>query len=126
MSQPRVSITNQVSLAAWVALGLAGALWISDDMDEVRLVLLGYVGVPWAVLHFGFFLFRPQWPVLWPRLHWTSAIVCLGLFGFGVIPLTNALGGDGQTVKRSVMVDRHVSVRDARIGGLGMIYRTRW
>jgi hypothetical protein len=117
----------ELPLLAVVLAGTAGALWIADDLDEIRFAfaLLGYAGVPAAVLYAGARILYPEWPAKRPRLaHGLVAGIGL-IFLTGVAPLVNALTTDGKVLKRTVPIGLGVATRDVKRGGLGWLYSTR-
>jgi hypothetical protein len=115
----------EAPLALTLLVGTIGALWVSDDFDEVRFLAMGWIGVPLAVLYYGSRALYPGWHLRLPRLG--AAVVTLLFldFGAGVVPLVNALTVHGPTIKRTVTRGLGVATRDVRRGGLGILFSTR-
>ena len=114
-------------LAAFAALGIFGALVISDDFDRFRWMALGYVGMPLAILYGSARILFPLWTTRSPRLGLAVVTTLFILFSTGVVPLANALGSDGTRLKRTIPLGLGLSVRDVYRGGFGWVFAApRW
>lgn len=114
-------------LALLLASGAYGALWVSDDFDEPRLALLVYGGLPLAFAYYALWALYPRWRQRWPRLRFgiAGALALIAALA-GHVPMVNALTADEGVVKRTVPAHEMAVQVDARRGGLGMLFKTRW
>jgi len=131
MDDPRAkldptTLACELILLGWILLGVYGALWISDDLDELRMQVLAFGGIPLAFTYYGLWALRPDLKERWRKGHSLLAGLLALLFLVGVLPLVNAVTSDGKTVKRNVTGIQQLVTRDVRRGGLGMLYTTRW
>jgi hypothetical protein len=126
---PNIGMTwlaTDLALAVSVATGVAGALWVSDDYDALRFILLAFAGAPLAIGHVAIRWLYPEWLARRPRVYWTL-VAAVGLsFLPANIGLLNALTSDGRTLKRTVEQGLRVVTKDVKRGGLGVLFKTRW
>ena len=121
---PRLLIVD-LPLAAFITLGVAGTIWVSDDLDMLRFNLVGWIGMPLTILYFASLRLYPKWPLQMPRLA-RSMVVGLALtFAGGVLALVNAVTSDQQTVKRTVQAGLGIATSDVQRGGFGWVFKIR-
>jgi len=121
---PRVLIVD-LPLAIFIALGVAGTVWVSDDLDVLRFNLVGWIGMPLTVLYFASLSLYPKWPLQMPRLARTMAVGLALTFAGGVATLVNAVTSDQQTVKRTVQTSVGIATSDVQRGGFGWVFKIR-
>lgn len=118
-----------VGVSLYSVVSFLGALWISDEWDDLRLGAIAVIGVPMlAVL----WTLEILYPSLHRRFPWPRGILLASVvvaMGFGHVAWINALIAaeeepiavfiQGQTYRTSLEWQR-------QRGGLGILYRRRW
>jgi len=117
---------TELPLALYLIMGAIGALWVSDDFDHQRLVLMAYLGLPGAIFRYAALALRPGWQQRHPRTALSYIAGLVLIFSAGVVPFINAATAPRQMVKRTIELDSRLVTRDERRGGLGWLFRTRW
>ena len=119
-------MTN-AALVLLSALGTYGAVWISDDYDPWRFVILTYGGIPLLAVYLTLEWLSPGWIRRFSPLRRTMIAGIAVAFATGFLPLVNAVTAEDSVVKRSFGDQPYVtSIRDFRRGGLGGLHRRRW
>lgn len=109
----------------YTLIGLYGTAWVMDGFDELRLGLVSFVTVPaLCCFLYGFILDLQYWRK-WPKVFFTLASIVVISLLWSQILLLNAV-----TSEESQVVTQNVATMalefDARRGGFGWIYSTRW
>lgn len=118
----------------WICLlyclsAVYGSFWISNEFNEVRKLIYGYIAIPVAVLFFSFSAFNP---FFWAKRQAQYIKALLLIFSFFLLEnvlLINALTGSQSitygTVFKTDHNDRTLNLSYKK-GGLGFRYQTRW
>ncbi len=122
-------------LAPWLLLYCASSfyasLWISDEFDAPRTILLGFAGVPLCCLFYSYWwlngtrrAFRSVTLVAW------LFALLLTSFAWGHLLLLNSLTTFSANQKvtylyKDMETDKTINLA-MRKGGLGLLYRYRW
>lgn len=119
-----VNVTDGL-LSIWFVAGILGTVFIADDAEDFRFVVVGWLGVPAAIGYLAMRNFFKGWQRQKPRLWILSCVTLATIFAFGVVPLVNAATATGPFVKRTVARGSGIAVINTRRGGLGWLFRTR-
>lgn len=114
-----------VMLSLYVIAGFFGTVWIADEFDDERTLLVSYGGVPVAMLFYGLCLLSPGWWRERPRSLWVMVVWIVAMFGWGNVMLLNSLGGSQSEVV-DIESQQHTLDIAFKRGGLGWLYRERF
>jgi hypothetical protein len=113
------------SLSVYVILGFWGTVWIADEFDAERTMIVSYLGVPVVMLFYGLCLVTSGWWRRHPRAMVAMVLWMLATFGWGNVMLLNAIGSDQWEI---VDIESHQHALDIahKRGGFGWLYQERW
>jgi cytochrome bd-type quinol oxidase subunit 2 len=110
----------------YVGAGVYGALWVTDDFDELRFTAMTFLGVPALALHVLLRIVWGAWQRRWKKSHAALLVTVAAAFALGHVAYLNAISAAPQVVKRTVSTGQRLVHKDVRRGGLGLLHRQRW
>jgi hypothetical protein len=110
----------------YAGAGVFGALWVTDDFDELRFAAMTFVGVPALALHILLRLVSGAWHRRWKKTYAALLLAVALAFALGHVAYLNAISAAPQVVKRTVSTGQRLVHKDVRRGGLGLLHRQRW
>lgn len=111
----------------YISFSIVAALLISDDLDQIKEISVGYIGIPLAVLYYASKWIAPKWEYHKFRLYcWLLAAIVVS-FSPSFITLVNVMTTpSSETIKRFQAKQSHLAVIHVKRGGLGLLYHRRF